>query len=88
MCLRLNREESIIAGPSSGMALVGALRMIPDEPGNIVVVIFPDSIFKYASSIVRHFPDLAPPKKDGEEAGDAGAVGIGGLGEDDVIAFG
>ena len=60
MCLRLNREESIIAAPSSGMALVGALRLVPDEPGNIVVVIFPDNIFKYASSVLRHFPDLAP----------------------------
>lgn len=60
MCLRLNREESIIAGPSSGMALVGALRMVPDEPGNILVVIFPDDIFKYASSICRHFPELCP----------------------------
>jgi len=58
MCLRLNREESIIAGPSSGMALVGALRMVSDEPGNIVVVIFPDNIFKYASSVLRHFPEL------------------------------
>ncbi len=69
MCLRLNREECIIAGPSSGMALVGALKLIPDEPGNIVVVIFPDNIFKYASSVMRHFPDLAPPQKD--EAADA-----------------
>ena len=59
-CFRLNRVESIIAGPSSGMALQGALRMVPDEPGNLVVIIFPDDIFKYASSIVRHFPDLAP----------------------------
>ena len=67
MCLRLNREESIVAGPSSGMALVGALRMIPDEPGNLVVVIFPDSIFKYASSILRHFPDMVPPQEDHEE---------------------
>lgn len=63
MCLRLNREESIIAGPSSGMALVGALKLIPDQPGNIVVVIFPDNIFKYASSVLRHFPDLRPAEK-------------------------
>ena len=61
MCFRLNREESLIAGPSSGMALAGALRMIPDKPGHLAVVIFPDDIFKYASSIVRHFPDFAPP---------------------------
>lgn len=66
MCLRLNREESIIAGPSSGMALVGALKLVPDEPGNIVVVIFPDNIFKYASSVMKHFPEIAPPEKSAE----------------------
>lgn len=61
LCLRLNREESIIAGPSSGMALAGAFRLIPDEPGVVAVVIFPDNIFKYASSVCRHFPELCPP---------------------------
>ncbi|MCC7386608.1 MAG: pyridoxal-phosphate dependent enzyme [Deltaproteobacteria bacterium] len=60
LCLRLVREESIIAGPSSGMALAGALKRVPDEPGNLVVVLFPDNIFKYASSVMRHFPDLFP----------------------------
>lgn len=60
MCLRLNREESIIAGPSSGMALTGAISLVPDEPGVVAVIIFPDNIFKYASSICRHFPDLCP----------------------------
>ena len=69
MCWRLNREESIIAGPSSGMALVGALRMVPDAPGNIVVVIFPDDIFKYATSVIRHFPQLSPPQKKDDSAG-------------------
>lgn len=67
MCLRLNREESIIAAPSSGMAVLGALRLVPDEPGNVVVVIFPDNIFKYASSVIRHFPDLAPPAEPGAD---------------------
>ncbi len=72
MCLRLNREESIIAGPSSGMALVGALRTVPDEPGTIVVVVFPDNVFKYASSFQRHFPAICPSdKKAGEQ--DAGS---------------
>ncbi|HVW21152.1 MAG TPA: pyridoxal-phosphate dependent enzyme [Opitutaceae bacterium] len=61
LCLRLNREESVIAGPSSGMALAGALKLVPDEPGVVAVVIFPDNVFKYASSICRHFPDLCPP---------------------------
>jgi cysteine synthase/rhodanese-related sulfurtransferase len=59
-CLRLNREESLIAGPSGSLALAGALRMIPDEPGNIVVVIFPDNAFKYISSFQKHLPQLFP----------------------------
>ena len=58
LSLRLNREESITAGPSSAMALAGAFEMVPDEPGNIVVVIFPDSSFKYASSVVKYLPGL------------------------------
>lgn len=57
---RLNQEESIIAGPSSALALAGALRNIPDEPGVVAVVIFPDNAFKYASSFERHLPDLFP----------------------------
>lgn len=68
LTLRLNREECIIAGPSSGMALAGALKMVRDEPGTLVVVIFPDNIFKYASSVIRHFPDLAPPAAEAEES--------------------
>ena len=58
LCLRLNREEGIIAGPSSAMALSGAFKLVPDEPGNIAVVIFPDNAFKYASSVVKHIPGL------------------------------
>jgi rhodanese-related sulfurtransferase len=58
LCLRLNREESIIAGPSSAMALAGAFKLVPDEPGNLVVVIFPDNVFKYASSVVKHLPQV------------------------------
>ena len=69
LCMRLNREESIIAGPSSAMALAGALRLVPDEPGVIAVVIFPDNAFKYASSMSRHIPEMA---------GDGGGGGGGG----------
>jgi cysteine synthase/rhodanese-related sulfurtransferase len=69
MCLRLNREESVIAGPSSGMALAGALRCVPDEPGVIAVVIFPDNVFKYASTFQRHFPYVCPPDKKAESDG-------------------
>ena len=60
LTLRLNREESIPAGPSSGMALAGALTAIPDTPGNRVVIMFPDNVFKYASSMVRHIEGMAP----------------------------
>jgi cysteine synthase/rhodanese-related sulfurtransferase len=65
MCLRLNREESIVAGPSSGMALAGALKMVPDEPGIMAVVIFPDNVFKYTTSMQRHFPRLFPDQPAG-----------------------
>ena len=65
MCLRLNREESITAGPSSGLALAGLLEMVPDEPGNVAVVVFPDSAFKYASSLARHLPGLAAAQPQG-----------------------
>ncbi len=65
LCLRLNREESIIAGPSSAMALAGAFELVPDEPGHVVVVIFPDSAFKYASSVVKHLPGLVARKSAG-----------------------
>ena len=58
LCLRLNREESIIAGPSSAMALAGAFKLCPDEPGNVAVVIFADNAFKYASSVVKHLSGL------------------------------
>lgn len=69
LCLRLNREESVIAGPSSGMALVGALRCVPDEPGTVVVVLFPDNVFKYASSFQRHFPEICPVDPQAQNAG-------------------
>jgi cysteine synthase/rhodanese-related sulfurtransferase len=61
LCLRLNQEESITAGPSSGLALAGALRSIPDEPGTIVVIIFADSIFKYASSVTKNVGGMGAP---------------------------
>lgn len=63
LCKRLNQEESIIAGPSSGMALAGAFKLVPDEPGAICVVIFPDNAFKYSSSFKKHLPELFPPEK-------------------------
>lgn len=60
MCRRLNQEESLQAGPSSGMQVAGALKLMRDEPGNVGVVIFCDSIFKYSSSVTKHCPELFP----------------------------
>ena len=51
------------------MALAGAFAVVPDEPGNVVVVIFPDSAFKYASSVVKHLPQLVPGARAGNGAG-------------------
>ena len=60
MCKRLNQEESLIAGPSSGMALAGAFKLVPDEPGAVCVVMFPDNVFKYTGSLRKHLPELFP----------------------------
>ncbi len=68
MCVRLNREESLIAGPSSAMALVGALKVVEDQPDAVVVVIFPDNSFKYASTFERHFPELRASRPGGDPA--------------------
>ncbi|MBI5610635.1 MAG: pyridoxal-phosphate dependent enzyme [Deltaproteobacteria bacterium] len=61
MCKRLILEESIAAGPTSGMALAAVLKAVPDEPGNICVVMFPDNAFKYMSSFRKHLPELFGP---------------------------
>jgi hypothetical protein len=37
--------------------------MVPDEPGTVVVVIFPDNVFKYATSVRRHLPELFPAQQ-------------------------
>jgi len=70
MCLRLNREESLIAGPSSAMALVGALKVIEDQPNAVVVIIFPDNAFKYASTFERHFPEVRAARPGGDSTGE------------------
>jgi len=69
MCLRLNREESLIAGPSSALALVGALKVVEDQPGAVIVIMFPDNVFKYASSLEKHFPQFRAARAP-EESGD------------------
>lgn len=67
-CRTLHQSESIIAGPSSGLALAGARQAIPDQPGVVAVVIFPDNAYKYLTSFRRHLPDLFPPEEPAKPA--------------------
>eukprot|EP00657_Telonema_sp_P-1_P001896 TRINITY_DN14659_c0_g2_i1.p1 TRINITY_DN14659_c0_g2~~TRINITY_DN14659_c0_g2_i1.p1 ORF type:complete len:311 (+),score=71.54 TRINITY_DN14659_c0_g2_i1:128-1060(+) len=63
MCRRLNQEAAIIAGPSSGLNLSAALKSVPDEDGNLAVVVFCDDIWKYTNSCAKHLPDLFGPRQ-------------------------
>jgi cysteine synthase B len=49
MARRLAREEGLLAGVSSGAALVGALRVAAETGGSSAVVIFPDGGERYLS---------------------------------------
>ncbi len=57
--LDLARREGLLAGPSSGLILEGARRVAERERTGFGVMIFPDNVFKYVSSLVRHVPELA-----------------------------
>jgi cystathionine beta-synthase len=51
MTRRLAHEEGILAGGSSGMAVVGGLRVAEARPDDLVVVLLPDSGRNYVSKI-------------------------------------
>ncbi|HYE31300.1 MAG TPA: cysteine synthase family protein [Methylomirabilota bacterium] len=57
--LDLCQREGLLAGPSSGLILEGALEIISREKVGLGVMIFPDNIFKYTASMARHIPSLA-----------------------------
>jgi cysteine synthase B len=57
--LGLCREEGLLAGPSSGLLLEGALQLASRNLDGLGVMIFPDNIFKYTSNMIKHIPDLA-----------------------------
>ncbi len=75
MTRRLAREEGLLVGGSSGMAVVAALRTARDLPAEaVVVVLLPDHGRSYVSKIFndewmreRGF-DVAPPPRDAEPA--------------------
>src|SRR2546422_7831481 len=57
--LELCQSEGLLAGPSSGLILEGALDIIARDKKGLGVMIFPDNIFKYTSNMVKHIPGLA-----------------------------
>ncbi len=57
--LELCQNEGLLAGPSSGLILEGAHRIVARDKEGFGVMIFPDNIFKYTSNMVKHIPGLA-----------------------------
>jgi cysteine synthase len=57
--LELCRSEGLLAGPSSGLILEGALEIVQRDKKGFGVMIFPDNIFKYTANMIRHIPGLA-----------------------------
>jgi cysteine synthase B len=56
--LDLCQNEGLLAGPSSGLILEGALEIIQRDKKGFGVMIFPDNIFKYTSNMAKHIPRL------------------------------
>lgn len=57
--LELCQTEGLLAGPSSGLILEGALEAVARDKRGYGVLIFPDNIFKYTSNMMKHIPGLA-----------------------------
>ncbi len=57
--LELCQNEGLLAGPSSGLILEGALEIVARDKEGFGVMIFPDNIFKYTSNMIKHIPGLA-----------------------------
>src|SRR5256714_417739 len=59
----LCQNEGLLAGPSSGLILEGALEIIMRDKKGFGVMIFPDGIFKYTSNMMKHIPGLGAGTK-------------------------
>lgn len=57
--LELCQNEGLLAGPSSGLILEGALQIVRRDKNGHGVMIFPDNIFKYTSNMMKHIPGLS-----------------------------
>lgn len=56
--LDLARTEGLLAGPSAGLVFEGAQRVAERERTGFGVMIFPDNVFKYVSTMTKHLPQL------------------------------
>lgn len=56
--LDLAQQEGLLAGPSAGLIFEGARRIVARDRTGFGVMIFPDSVFKYVSSMIKHVPHL------------------------------
>lgn len=74
--LQLCRNEGLMAGPSSGLVFEGAMRYTNREELNegTGVMMFPDNVFKYASSMQQHLPALSGEDESNEGSNGAPAV--------------
>ncbi len=50
----LNRQEGLMASPCCGLIFEGACRILLDVQDAVAVMIFPDSVLKYASIMEKH----------------------------------
>ncbi|MBU6398988.1 MAG: cysteine synthase family protein [Verrucomicrobia bacterium] len=57
--LELCQTEGLLAGPSSGLILEGARRILERDRAGLGVMIFSDNVFKYTANMVKHIPALA-----------------------------
>jgi cysteine synthase B len=57
--LDLCRREGLLAGPSSGLVLEGALHAQRQGERGLGVMIFPDGLFKYIDHIAKHIKGIA-----------------------------
>jgi cysteine synthase len=72
--LQLCQNEGLLAGPSSGLVFEGALRYTEREEltEGTGVMIFCDNVFKYASSMQQHLPELSEEEEGHSTNGQAG----------------
>lgn len=57
--LELCQNEGLLAGPSSGLILEGALEIVLRDKKGFGVMIFPDNVFKYTANMAKHIPGLS-----------------------------